>query len=222
MFDNILTNIGHEGYTPGARYEIMTYIGHPLRNTFGFQLTAQNAAGDYAGSFFNLSGATQTLTSGRYITHVEPAISDSTQQVSWTFEWEAPANGFGDVTFFGAYNAANGDGASQGDSIYFSSITYSEKIQTTVPGHSGKNSFTKIYPNPAQDFFYISFADFNCNSVCIEFYDFGGKLIEQKFIGESDGATHFFSVQELQLGTGRYVVKIYACDSVKQVPLIVL
>jgi hypothetical protein len=37
---------------------------------------------------------------------------------SWKFIWIAPAQPAGEVLFFGAANAANGDGSPSGDRIY--------------------------------------------------------------------------------------------------------
>jgi len=37
---------------------------------------------------------------------------------SWRFNWTAPSVSDGDVFFYGAFNAANGDGSNSGDKIY--------------------------------------------------------------------------------------------------------
>ena len=37
---------------------------------------------------------------------------------TWQFNWTAPSSNEGDVTFYGVFNAANGDGSNGGDKIY--------------------------------------------------------------------------------------------------------
>ena len=49
------------------------------------------------------------INNDKAITHTSSGISTTGDSNSWSFDWTAPASGTGDVTFYGAFNAANGD-----------------------------------------------------------------------------------------------------------------
>lgn len=220
-FDNILLNIPEEGYVPGNTYQISTFIEHPGRSAYGFQLSAQNAIGDYAGQLKSTSIETQSLKSGRYITHTEVQYDTFAQQRTWSFEWEAPEAGFGEVTFFGAYNAANGDSTPAGDIIYTSSITFTENLQTGV-SYNKTITVAKVYPNPTFDIFHIILSETSCSLIIFEFFDGSGKILSRRQYNDNTAKMFSFSAQRNGLCSGRNFVKISTCNSSSRFPLIVL
>ena len=75
--------------------------------------------------------STTLVGSGLYITHNAGSIF-SPDSNSWTFEWIAPSQGTGEITFYASMNAANGDGTTFGDIIYHSTMTILEDTLTPV------------------------------------------------------------------------------------------
>jgi hypothetical protein len=115
--------IAPETYTPGHTYQIqvqhMTIDDTRIR--WGFQLTAL-ANFTPAGTFADTTGLTQLMFgagSRVYIEHTQPGTFFGQQGgAQWTFNWVAPAEDLGAVTFYAAGNQANGDGTNGGDQIY--------------------------------------------------------------------------------------------------------
>ena len=115
-------------YVPGRTYTLTLEVGHPEAQRWGFQLTAVAGTDLHgAGDFAPLPGDHMTQRVGDgvlgrvYIEH--GAIGRATGVghmggFSWQFSWTAPKNDEGDVTFYGVFNAANGDGSNGGDKIY--------------------------------------------------------------------------------------------------------
>ncbi len=78
-----------------------------------------------AGELQNPNGLTQVLnnqgpgSSRQYIEHTgSGTFIGQTNGASWTFNWTAPAEDIGTVTFYAAGNHANNDGNTSGDYIY--------------------------------------------------------------------------------------------------------
>ncbi len=102
-------------YIPGETYTI-TFTGDYDAPRYGFSITVLDEAESPVGDF-NLVNENNTsygsLANGRqYVGHKG---ADATN--AWTFEWTAPQNPAGSVTFYYIINAANGDGGTGGDYI---------------------------------------------------------------------------------------------------------
>lgn len=115
-------------YTPGQTYNIT--VTHATtdqsRVRWGFELTGLDAADQKAGSLAPLNSLTQVLNnqgpfpSRQYIEQTtDGSFFGQHNGASWTFQWTAPADVVGVITFYVAGNQANGDGNSSGDNIYF-------------------------------------------------------------------------------------------------------
>jgi hypothetical protein len=118
----ITSNIPASGYVPGSTYLITATITHPTFNKFGFQISPQNSSGTLMGTLaLTMPSATQILN-GKWITHTGSGTAGTSNSRTWTFNWTAPSSG-GAVTFYGAFNCANGDNNTTGDQIRLSSLT---------------------------------------------------------------------------------------------------
>jgi uncharacterized protein (TIGR03437 family) len=145
-----LTFEGGNTYTPGQRKRVTVTISDPVnRVRYGFQATARlvsNLQGGQAGRFVNQTGllilcdndATRpsagTCPSNapvEFISHSNPLTSATT-----TFEWEAPATNVGDVRFYVAGNAVNGNGNSTGDRVYTANVTLTPQAAGPRPAIS--------------------------------------------------------------------------------------
>ncbi|HEX8458548.1 MAG TPA: PQQ-dependent sugar dehydrogenase [Pyrinomonadaceae bacterium] len=152
-------------YTPGQTYQISVVHTNadPSRRRWGFQLTALDDINTRAGTLTTRGdGLTQVLEaqgpfpSRQYIEHTSLGNFDGqTGGATWTFNWTAPFEDVGPVTFYAAGNHANGNGNSDGDNIYFTfstvspaattgtfTINVTPAAQTILPGTSGAYTVT--------------------------------------------------------------------------------
>lgn len=120
----ITSNIPASGYVPGTTYTITGTATYAGRNTFGFEISPQDIAGNILGTVINTSSQTAILATG-YIGQTSSGLSGSGSK-SWSFDWVAPSAGTGPVTFYGVFNCANGNGGDSGDIIYKSTLTVQE------------------------------------------------------------------------------------------------
>lgn len=116
-------------YTLNQEYDITITLSQNGRQRFGFQATVIDDTGKEAGTLTVTDSArTQSFpgTVGenlrRYINHTFSGTSGSNQN-SWTFRWKAPATAVGRITIYAAGNAANNNGANNGDLIYTTSVS---------------------------------------------------------------------------------------------------
>lgn len=153
---SITGNIPVEGYTPGETYD-MTVTMSNGGSKFGFSLSPQSSQGTLLGTLI-ASGAGTTLNGpgGKYLTHTSSGTSGSGSK-SWTFEWTAPVAGTGAVTFYGAYNFANGNGTTSGDVIVPHTQVFNENVSTGVAESPFRR--LEIFPNPIEDHINIRMGD---------------------------------------------------------------
>ena len=132
---NITSNIPPSGYVPGNIYNITAvHNGAGFGDPTGFEITCEeNISNTKTGIFFiTNSTTTQNVNNGSAVTHTAAGNSLS----AWSFDWEAPVSGTGDVTFYGAFiEAGYPIGSNQGD--YFSSTTLSVS-EYTLPSAIGE------------------------------------------------------------------------------------
>ena len=123
---NITSNIPNSGYIPGTIYTITANLnsvsGFGLN---GFEITCEeNTTNSKTGNFFLTNPIeTQFTNNGDAITHTAAGNSLS----SWSFNWEAPSAGTGDITFYGAFIEAGYPlGSNSGDYLTLSTLNISE------------------------------------------------------------------------------------------------
>lgn len=113
-------------YTAGAKHHIIVQVSDPDQRRWGFQLSARlnsNPANGQAGELNPTDNFTQVLCDNgfpkpcpagqpvEFIEHTTAGTRNGTSGgASFEFDWTAPADGAGPVTFFAAGNAANGNG----------------------------------------------------------------------------------------------------------------
>jgi hypothetical protein len=126
---HIVSNIPSTGYVPGNTYTITSNL-----NSFdesGFEITCEeNTNSTKTGIFFNTNASeTQLVNNGNSITHTAAGSSSST----WSFDWEAPTIGTGDITFYGAFITAGYPiGSNSGDFLTLSTLSVSESSTTDI------------------------------------------------------------------------------------------
>ncbi|NOU48921.1 MAG: T9SS type A sorting domain-containing protein [Bacteroidales bacterium] len=119
----ITTNIPAEGYTPGGSYVITATGTHAGVVKFGFELTAETSAGAKIGTFtITEPTRTQLVNVNKAVTHTQAGNVPTGNTNTWTMNWTAPASNVGQIRFYAAFNAANGNGNNTGDIIYKSNL----------------------------------------------------------------------------------------------------
>jgi len=84
------------GYTPGVTYTVTVTLSGST--PIGFEVSPQNTAGALLGTLLTPGTGTKFVSS-KYVTQTS---AKSSSPAVWTFTWQAPAKGTGDVTFYGA------------------------------------------------------------------------------------------------------------------------
>ena len=134
-------------YSPGVKQHIMVQVSDPQQRRWGFQMSARlksNQVTGQAGDFSATDGSTQVIcdNSGpkpcpadalvQFIEHTaagtRPGVSGG---VTFEFDWTPPAQDAGNIVFYVAANAANGDGNLTGDHIYTASLELTPSSPST-------------------------------------------------------------------------------------------
>ncbi|MCX6634959.1 MAG: hypothetical protein NT090_07760, partial [Acidobacteria bacterium] len=127
-------------YIPGVKQTIRVKLEHPEAQRWGFELTArapndetkpagvltpdENVAVRCDDGLPNTRGVPGPCD-GRleFATHAAPSTPlGTTNGVEWEIQWTPPSDDVGDIVFYAAGNAANGNGAITGDLIYTTSL----------------------------------------------------------------------------------------------------
>ena len=127
-------SISAVSYTPGAKQTITITVEDPTAQRWGFQLTARYRSDETvaAGTFHPADGIrVRCDPDGRdapcfgakeFVEHTQPVTQlGTTGHGTFTVDWIAPEKDFGEVVFYAAGNAANGDGTNLNDHIYTTS-----------------------------------------------------------------------------------------------------
>lgn len=192
---------GRADYVPGQTYEIVVSVMETGTSKFGYQLTALDAEGAQAGSFAAPDNQSIIVTGNvggglrEYAQHTRsgtPAANPG--EKSWTLEWTAPETGTGEVAFFAAAVAANGNGRNSGDQVYTASLTIDE-------AQSSGNELT-ITSLPEQDTLCLNQAGGNNRySAMIEVSgDFGDENVVRLELSDAQGG--FDDALQLGVTTG--------------------
>jgi hypothetical protein len=144
------------GYVPGTTYNMTATMSNNSGPRFGFSISPQDPFGNLLGTLIASGAGTQLNGGGKYVTHTFQGTSGSGGSKSWTFQWVAPEAGTGNVTFYGAFNFANGSGSS-GDVIVTHSQTFSEATATSIADANA--AALSVFPNPAEDHINIRVGD---------------------------------------------------------------
>lgn len=170
----ITSNIPPEGYLPNSTYTITATAKGEGITKFGFQISPQNMAGDFMGTLVSTQAETKLTSDPNYITHTSSGTAGS-DSLSWIFDWTAPAEGSGDLSFYGAFNLTNGNGRTDGDVIMVSTLSIKELI-ASVPEVSDDGQKLSVYPNPARAFITID-VDYSLLGSSYHIFDQGGREV---------------------------------------------
>lgn len=179
----ITSDVPVAGYTPGATYTFTATITRSGHTKFGFEISPQDASGTFLGTLIATDAVNTKLAThffagsgniaGKYITHSNASTG------TWSFDWTAPVAGTGDVTFYGAFNAAGGSSNQTGDSIFTSTTLVSENVASGIADLENSANAISIYPNPTADKFIVSNSLNAAGSLTISISDISGVLVKK-------------------------------------------
>ncbi|MES2140261.1 MAG: choice-of-anchor V domain-containing protein [Bacteroidota bacterium] len=197
----ITSDIPIEGYSPGQTYTITGTITTSGKTKFGFQISPQNTTGNLQGSLIVTNTSTTKLVgTGKYITHKSTGTSFPSGTATWSFNWTAPAQGSGALTFYGAFNSSNNNGSSSGDVISLSSLAVTEGPVGIADIYNNSNQVI-VYPNPVSDKLFITTSLTGSENMTVDIIDVAGKLVRE--IKSTDGSIDFNDITK-----GYYILKI--------------
>ncbi len=202
----ISSDIPVDGYTPGVKYTITAKsTSTPDRNTFGLQISPQSTTGIKRGTMSLINAIQTQMTGGsKWFTHTQLGITGTGGQKTWSFFWTAPAAGTGEVTFYGCFNNANGDGSANGDSIIKTTYTVQEKIAIGINKDELASIGISIFPNPVYNQLHIKNEN-NLKFSRVEILDLSGKII---YTSEGiDGRE--LELEKAGVAAGVYFIKLY-------------
>lgn len=208
--DLITSNIPHSGYVPGQTYTLEVSVAHES-SKFGFEATAERVGNQKAGTFIiTNSEETKLVNNSNAVTHKSNGTLGSSSR-SWSFNWTAPAEGSGSITFYAAFNATNGNSNTSGDVVYTSQILVDEaSTGVSTPQVTTFN----VYPIPCNQFldFDIFFPKTGIFKAVI--YNNMGRIVRHRMIDYEKASTQSYRLFTGDLSAGSYVFKVFAEDQI--------
>ena len=170
-------------YVPGDTVNVTVTVFEAGILRYGFELTALNAGNDSTpGKFVKEATGFRfsrpfwpLLPKRRYVGHDTSKLDGHN---TWTFLWASPTNDIGDITFYAAGNAANGDSTKTGDHIYTTSLVVHPDTTDgiVIQGSSSENGLE------VQSLVYhrlnISYQQLTSGRVQLRIYDLSGNLVQ--------------------------------------------
>lgn len=209
---NLLINFDNNssGYAPGETYTIVL-SNNQSGVRYGFEMTALNAQNQSVGTFIanqSQQTSTSTATTGLQRSYIHHLGAVQHTGNSYTFQWTAPATNVGNITFYAAGNAANGNANGNGDVILTKSLTISPA--TSVGDAPEKIESIQANPNPATDYVNLSYTVAQTQKLYIHLYDLSGKkvLSLDKGTQAAGSYTETLSLNRDQLLSGLYFVYV--------------
>ena len=195
----ISTNIPISGYIPGDTYTITASGNHSGAVKFGFELTAEDGSNKVG--TFAITDATETklANSNSSVTHTSDGNTASGGAKTWTFDWTAPVTGTGNITFYGAFNAADGSGDTSGDVIYTSALAVNEDLSVSIKEIN--SNLISIAPNPSNNIITLNSVELIQS---IKMYDISGKQI----LNFSNLHTNSKIIDLTGFSNGIYIIRI--------------
>ncbi len=192
-------------YQAGQTYSVSIKINHTgFPASYGFQIVSlKESDNSPVNNFINLPQAIHevTLLGRQYVEHSTRLPIDSIP-LSWT----APEIGTGNVTFYAAGNAVNGNGSSSGDGADTTRLIIKEATTSSLTSLD-RNPII-AYPNPVHNYLNIKADQKIYHS---EIFDYSGRMLSR------------LSGKKLDLSNlepGVYILKIFGEDLQKSTRII--
>jgi hypothetical protein len=199
-------NLTNWAYTPGNTYTISVTVAQSNINLFGLCFEALKPNGDNAGTVHASTGTQiKNKTIGGFQRH---AITHNTNtgatanSHTFTFTWDAPATDIGDITFYVAGLAANGNGNEVGDRVYSTSQVVTSAGSVGLDEITNANDDVLIFPNPSESMLQFSTKNIPSLSNELTIIDSQGRCIKalKKSEWNMAGDNAIIDIQNLSAG----------------------
>lgn len=194
-------------YVPGKTYKVIINISASNNpGGYGFQALvlkdADNTAVNNWVTAITQNTNFRTISNGRQYFEQNRRLATNEFEAEWT----APEESTGDITFYLAGNAVNGNGNTSGDSPAANSVTFPEKVVTSAAFPDAEISMD-FSPNPVFNDLWIRFNTRVSKTYTVHILDMNGREWINKEItswpGESVG-----KIELTTLPSGRYIIAV--------------
>ncbi len=204
----VVLGASQNSYALGETYDMSVTVNDPAKIRFGFQMEARDANNNSLAGFA-ATGANVGISVDGGVEYVNHSSVPGTNNGEFTFQWTAPANDVGTITFYASGLAGNGNFATSGDNVYTTEFSVSPAI-TSVEEVIANPKNIHIYPNPVQDQLNLFYVLPNSQQLNIAVYDMAGKMVQQLWNGQQNAGHQEanFRLAEGQYHTGVYMLVI--------------
>ena len=171
-------------YEPGAAYTLRVDISAEGASGYGFQAVALDSDNNGVGTYGTPGDGIQVTAIGG-IDYAEHSARSSSSM--FEIEWTAPEAGAGDIGFYAAGNAVNGNGGTSGDEPDTASLTISEAVLSGIADIAGDINL-QLAPNPATDFIRVQWSDSEVQVRDIRIVSLSGRTLQQQVLPSEVGA----------------------------------
>lgn len=203
----ITTTIPASGYVGGSTYTVSVTCSQAGISCWGFEVSPQTATGTLLGTPVITNTTTTQIKSAKWITHKLAGITGANTK-TWNFDWVAPVSGTGDVTFYGAFNYCNGNGAKTGDFIHTSSTTVNEFLVSGVTEKNNAEKTFTVYPNPVQNGSQFSVYLDEASDVKMNLLSLNGSLIHLLCDEKQVSGSYIYEFNKRDVKPGLYIVQL--------------
>jgi hypothetical protein len=205
----ITSNVPANGYIPGQTYAITATVTQAGINKFGFQISPQSTTGLLRGTLAITSPTTTKIVSSKYVTHTSGGTAATSNTRTWSFNWTAPVAGTGAVTFYGAFNYANGNSTSSGDQIKTSTLVIPEDLSSGIAANENDPLFLTCWPNPVQERFILGMQLATDAFTRVTLCDLRGAIAANLFEGQLATGAHKLQLSvPSTVSKGLYFVRV--------------
>ncbi|PCH67739.1 MAG: hypothetical protein COC01_05125 [Bacteroidetes bacterium] len=200
-------------YVAGQTYSITVSITRENIERFGFEILALDDNEENTGEFLITDSDRTQIISGsltnesrKYVTYKYAGTKAvSTGLGEWSFDWRAPENYYGNITFYVAGVAANNDATDSGDEVYTESVTLSAYPNAiSSPKETISNLILKYNNN-------ILEIQYNFNEpqqISVDLINLNGQIINLSNQRRIDGISNEFYDLSTNIASGLYVVSV--------------
>lgn len=210
-------------YVPGTTYHMTCTVERSGVSLFGMGLEALTSGNQNAGTLVisdntstQIKSATVQSVSRKNVVHkLNGGASNNAK--AFSFDWQAPASDVGNVTFYFAGVAANGDGQEDvGDYVYTGSQVVTTATNTGMEEGASERVSLSVYPNPVVDVLNIGYVLAAAGEVQVALYDRSGQLVQDLLRVERRPGRHMEMLNGLSsLPAGVYLLRIKLDDRVE-------
>lgn len=195
-------------YLPGNSYTLTVTVTDGAQSRFGFEITSLDGTNTQAGSFAEITGGSDlsfpVSGNGRlYASH----HNASTINV-WNINWTAPITDVGQVTFYAAGNAANGNETSTGDFIYTTTLQVQPDNGIGIADLLLQPDETFVLQNPVSGNINVQYETASTDHSLIRLFSLNGQLVKVLFEGTEGKGNHTHSFMPGEVPAGLYLIQL--------------